>query len=166
MMRRRGIAIAIVTMVALAVPARASAQKLIFLVRHAERADAGTTPQADPPLSSAGQARAQKLAAMLADAGITSIVTTELVRTQQTAAPLATKLGVTPETVAADNPTGVVATLKISHGNEIVLVVGHSDTLPAILKAYGKADVAIADSEYDNLFIIVPATGTFTRLRY
>jgi broad specificity phosphatase PhoE len=163
---RRGIAIALVTMVAMALPTQASAQKLIFLVRHAERADAGTTPQPDPPLSSTGQARAQKLAAMLADAGITAIVTTEFVRTQQTAAPLATKLHVTPETVVANNPTGVVATLKISHGNEIVLVVGHSDTLPAILKAYGKADVTIPDSEYDDLFIIAPATGTVSRLRY
>jgi phosphohistidine phosphatase SixA len=88
------------------------------------------------------------------------------VRTQQTAEPLATKLRVTPETVVANNPTGVVATLKISHGNEIVLVVGHSDTLPAILKAYGKADVTIPDSEYDDLFIIAPATGTVSRLRY
>jgi len=165
-MRRRGIAIALMTMVAMTWPARASAQKLVFLVRHAERADAGMAPQTDPPLSTAGQARAQKLAALLADAGVTSIVTTELVRTQQTAQPLATKIGVAPETVAADNPAGVVATLKISHGNEIVLVVGHSDTLPAILKAYGKADVAIGDSEYDNLFIIVPATGTVSRLRY
>jgi broad specificity phosphatase PhoE len=165
-MGRRGIAIVLMTMAALALPARASAQKLIFLVRHAERADAGMTPQTDPPLSPAGQARAQKLATMLADAGITSIVTTQFVRTQQTAEPLATKLRVTEETVPADNPTGVVATLKISHGNEIVLVVGHSDTLPAILKAYGKLDVTIADTEYDNLFIIVPATGTVTRLRY
>lgn len=165
-MRRRVIAIVLIVTGALAWPARASAQKLVFLVRHAERADAGATPQTDPPLSSAGQARAQKLAAMLADAGITSIVTTEFVRTQQTAEPLATKLRVTAETVPAANTTGVVATLKISHANEIVLVVGHSDTLPAILKAYGKAYVAIADSEYDNLFIIVPATGTVTRLRY
>jgi broad specificity phosphatase PhoE len=166
MMRRRGIAIALMTIVAMALPARASAQKLVFLVRHAERADAGTTPQTDPPLSATGQARAQKLATLLADAGVTSIVTTEFVRTQQTAGPLATKLGVTPETVAADNPAGVVATLKISHGNEIVLVVGHADTLPAILKAYGKADVTIGDSEFDDLFIIVPATGTVSRLRY
>jgi broad specificity phosphatase PhoE len=165
-MMRRGIAIALMTMVAMVLPARASAQKLIFLVRHAERADAGATPQTDPPLSSTGQARAQKLAAMLADAGITSIVTTEFVRTQQTAEPLATKLRVTPETVVANNPTDVVASLKISHGNEIVLVVGHAETLPAILKAYGKADVTIGDSEYDSFFIIVPATGTVTRLRY
>ena len=165
-MRRRGIAIALMTMVAMTVPARASAQKLVFLVRHAERADAGMAPQTDPPLSTAGQARAQKLAALLADAGVTSIVTTEFVRTQQTAQPLATKLGVTPETITADNPAGVIASLKISHGNEIVLVVGHSDTLPAILKAYGKIDIAIGDTEYDNLFVIVPATGTVSRLRY
>ena len=49
---------------------------------------------------------------------------------------------------------------------DVVLVVGHSNTLPAILKALAGVDVAIADNEYDNLFVVVPATGTMTRIRY
>ena len=165
-MLRRLIGIAVMTVVCAAVPARAFAQKLVFVVRHGERADAGMTQQADPPLSPAGQARAQKLMTMLADAGVTAIVTTELIRTQQTAQPLAAKLGLTPEIVQHDNAPGVVATLKITHAADIVLVVGHSDTIPAILKAYGKADVTIADNEYDDLFVIVPATGMIVRLHY
>ena len=80
----------------------AAAQKLVYVVRHAERADggappAGMTTPADPELSAAGAARAQKLAAMLADAGVTAIITTEFKRTKNTAAPLAVKLKVTSQ---------------------------------------------------------------------
>lgn len=165
-MSRRLIGFVLMTVFVLGVPGTAYAQKLVFVVRHGERADAGMTQQADPPLSSAGQARAQKLMTMLADAGITAIVTTELIRTQQTAQPLAAKLGLTPDVVQHDNVQGVVATLKITHATDVVLVVGHSDTIPAILKAYGKADVTIADNEYDDLFVVVPATGLVVRMHY
>jgi hypothetical protein len=47
-----------------------------------------------------------------------------------------------------------------------VLVVAHSNTAPAIVKALGGATVAVAETEYDNLFVVVPATGATSRLRY
>ena len=62
----------------------------MFLVRHAERADAGMAAAKmagrDPDLSDAGKARANALAAMLKDARITAIFTTEYKRTRQTGA--------------------------------------------------------------------------------
>src|SRR5262249_46662073 len=82
-------------------PAVAFAQNLVFVVRHAERADAGMQAQTDPPLSAAGEARAQKLAAMLADAGVKDIFATEFKRTQDTAKPLAMKTGVAFEQVGS-----------------------------------------------------------------
>ena len=154
----------------LLVPASAFAQKLVIVARHAERADGGSMAgggaQTDPPLSAAGEARAQKLAAMLADAGVTAIVTTEFKRTQDTAKPLAATRGLTPMTMPARDTAGLVAMLKSSHAQGVVLVVGHSNTVPAIIKALGGGDVTVPDTDYDSLFIVVPATGTVTRIRY
>jgi broad specificity phosphatase PhoE len=160
----RRIVIALVSVV-LTMPTIASAQKLVFVVRHAERADAGMQAQTDPALSAIGEVRAQKLAAMLADGGVKDIFATEFKRTQDTAKPLAMKTGVAVEQVGSTDTALLVAKIK-SHPNDVVLVVGHSNTLPAILKALVGVDVAIADNEYDNLFVVVPATGTMTRIRY
>ena len=149
----------------LLVPALAHAQKLVFIVRHAERADEVMRDEADPPLSAAGQARAEKLSTMLADAGIKSIYVTAYRRTQQTAAPLAAKLHLKPEQTPAA-ATALASRLKSEHANDVVLIVVHSNTIGAIVKALGGPDVKLGDDEYDNLFVLVPATGAMTRIRY
>ena len=170
MTRRQSLAVALLVMVAVVLPAVAYAQRLVFVVRHAERADAGsstaTTMGADPLLSVLGEARAAKLASMLADSGIKAIFSTEYRRTQDTAKPLAAKLGLTVQSSPAADTAGLVAKIKAGHATDVVLVVGHSNSVPAILKAFGGPDVTIADNEYDNLFIIVPSTGAMTRIRF
>ena len=50
----------------------ACAQRAVFLVRHADRLNESE----DSPLSKAGEARAQLLASLLKDAGITAIYVT------------------------------------------------------------------------------------------
>lgn len=154
---------------ALAVPSVASAQ-MVIVVRHAERADAGApagnamTASPDPELSAAGKARAQALAAMLKDAGVTAIYTTEYIRTKDTAAPLAAATNVTAEVVSARDQAALIARLK-AHTGGAVLVVGHSNTVPAIVKALGGPDVTIGESEYDSLFFVAPG-GVTTRIRF
>ena len=146
-----------------AVAMPAAAQQTIFMVRHAERADAGTNPppDADPDLSDLGHKHAASLAAVLKDAGITAVFATEKKRTQQTAAPVAKALGITVITVKATDTASVVAQLKSVKGN--ALVVGHSNTLPLIAKALGLApEIKIADDEFDKLFVLAmraPAGG-------
>jgi len=149
--------IALLAALVLFVPGYAAAQPAVFLVRHAERADAnaGTPPTmaADPDLSAAGHARAGALAAMLKDAGITAIFATDRKRTQQTAAPLAKALGTTVVTIPSADTAGLVAKLKAASGN--VLVVGHSNTVPEVIKGLGvQAPAPIADTEFDKLFIV------------
>lgn len=157
----------------------ASAQSVVFVVRHAERADAGrrgaamrpgssmSRLPADPPLSSAGHARAVKLAALLRSERIRTIFATEFKRTQQTAAPTANEDHLTIETLPAKDVSGLLAKLRDARGP--VLVVGHGDTVPKILEGLGVEAVTIGDNEYDNLFVVVrPATGKpmLVRLRY
>ena len=48
----------------------------------------------------------------------------------------------------------------------MVLIVGHSNTLPAVIKGLTGRDVTIADSQYDDLFLLVQAAKTMSRLKY
>ena len=166
---RIAIAAALTILALVSLPADACAQKLVFITRHAERADGGATSmmaKTDPALSAAGEARAKKLAAMLADAGIEAIYVTEFRRTKDTAGPLAKNLGLTEQVYAAEGIDRLIGDLRGEHANGIVLIVGHSNTIPGIIKALGGPDVKIGDSEYGNLFVIVPGTGTMTRVRF
>ena len=152
------------------VPVTAEAQRLVLLVRHAERADggappAGMTAPADPDLSDAGRARAARLADMLVQAGITKIVVTEFRRTHQTAAPLAARLNLTPERLSSKDVPGMlkqVATYK----DDVVLVIGHNTTVPQVIAGLGGPKVVIADTDYANLFVFIPATHALATLRY
>jgi broad specificity phosphatase PhoE len=152
-------------------PSAAAAQTVI-LVRHAEKATEGGS---DPALSAAGEARARALADALRDAGVTAVVTTELKRTQQTAHPLAAARGLTPQVVAtrsgdAAAHAGAVAEAVRRHKQGVVLVVGHSNTVPAIIGALGASRLPpICDAEYANLFIVTldPAgSARLIRSRY
>jgi len=128
----------------------ASAQPVVIIVRHGEKAANGG---GDPDLSSAGRARADALARILKDSGITAIFTTELKRTQETAAPTATSTHVAPTVVAAKDTAALVAKLHQLSGN--ALVVAHGDTIPNIIKALGiNSLINIPDADYSELLIV------------
>ena len=162
--------IALLAALALSLSTHAIAQSTVFVVRHAERADAGTAAAtmtgADPDLSDAGHTRARSLAAMLKDAGVTAIFATNRKRTQQTAAPLATALGVTVVTIPTADTAALVAMVKAASGN--VLVVGHTNTVPDVIKGLGvDTPLVVEESEFDNLFIVTRGEKpTLLRLHY
>src|SRR4029450_7787949 len=128
----------------------ASAQPIVVIVRHGEKAASGGS---DPDLSSAGRARADALARILKDSGITAIFTSEFKRTQETATPTATSAHVTPTVVAAKDTAALVARLHELKGN--ALVVGHGDTIPNLIKALGiNTPINIPDTDYSELLIV------------
>jgi broad specificity phosphatase PhoE len=145
-----------------------AAQPTIFVVRHAERGDAGTTPamNADPDLSETGRTRAESLATLLKDVPLTAIYATEFKRTQQTAAPTARMQKLEPVLIPQKDLAALVDKLKAATGN--VLVVGHSNTVGEIARALGVSEpITIADTDFDNLLIVVPGpTPRYVRLHY
>ena len=125
-------------------------QSSVFIVRHAEKSD----DSKDAELSETGRVRAEALANMLRDAKISAIYTTEFKRTQQTAAPLAKALGLTVTILPATNQAALVAKLRASTANS--LVVGHGNTIPDIIKTLGISEpVNISEIDYENLFVVV-----------
>ena len=143
------------------------ASTTVILVRHAEKA---AEPAADPPLTADGAARAVALVALVRDAGVSAIISTRFQRTLQTAAPAAAALRVPVEIVEARAPNHarmVADSLLVRHRGQTVLVVGHSNTVPAIVAALGAPQPAeICDPDYDNVYVVtVPATGAASVVR-
>ena len=135
----------------------------VFLVRHAEKAD---TPREDPSLNEAGKQRAETLARLLKESGVKAIYTSQFQRTIQTAEPLAKQLGITatPLTLKSSqsNPREIAEqstrelTDKIyERAGDGVLIVGHSNSIPAVIKMLGGDMVPTIDEQkFDDLFIV------------
>lgn len=126
----------------------------VYLVRHAEKG-AGE----DPGLTEEGQARAEALAHTLAELHLDGIHVTELRRTGDTAAPTARTHGLEPvvhSVVGLDLEAHVQAiaeAVQREHCGGSALVVGHSNTIPAIVTALsGRPQAPMTEADYDGFF--------------
>jgi broad specificity phosphatase PhoE len=145
---------------------------VIIVVRHAEKVmDVGE----DPPLTEVGEARAALLARMFGDArlagSIDAIYVSSAQRSRLTAAPLAARLGLTPVVAPANDPYGLARRVLHEYPGGRILVVGQSNTVPAIVAALsGRKDVPpIGALEYGTMYIVtVPRLGhaNYLRLNY
>jgi phosphohistidine phosphatase SixA len=135
--------------------------KFIYLTRHAEKSATG----ADPALTPEGVIRANNIAAMLKKSGITSIYSTNVLRTKQTAQPLSALLNLPVQTYDGAALANFAAQLRALPGN--TLVVGHSDTTPELIRLLtGDVVPAIADTEFDNLYqVAIGQDGDITTTR-
>lgn len=132
---------------------------IVYLVRHAEK-ELGP----DPELTAEGQARAELLVSVLADAQIEVIYSTDYQRTRATAQPIARNRNLPVIFYDAGDLAGFAAKLK-SDGRS-VLVVGHSNTTPDLANALGGdggSPIVEAD-EYDRLYRITLGEDVRTEL--
>jgi phosphohistidine phosphatase SixA len=142
----------------------------IVLVRHAEKQVGAIT---DAPLSPEGETRASRLTQLLGGSEefgrIGKIYVTNTRRTQQTAAGLAQRLGITPEVIDAKTDSAELArqALRENRGHR-ALIVGHSNTVPEIVAAltHSQSVPPMGDDEFDTMYIVtVPTIGNASVLR-
>jgi broad specificity phosphatase PhoE len=141
------------------------------VVRHAEKQ---TVPihgvalnPSDPPLTKRGQVRANALARALATDRLYAVYATPFIRTQATAQPTATAHRLTMTTYAPTTDTAAfVFKLKADAQPGTVLIVGHSNTVPAIVAALCECPAPkMTDQDYGDRFDIVRTTDGATTLR-
>ena len=133
-----------------AVPAAAAGT--VYVIRHLEKAEGD-----DPPLTAQGAAGASALATMLDDSGIGAIFSTPTRRTVQTATPLAVQLGLP---VTRYDPANVPALIEAARAIPAnILVVGHSNTVPDLVAAFGgEKPAAMTEQDYGTVFVVTPGT--------
>jgi len=137
---------------------------ILILVRHAEK-KVVPPENKDPDLSPAGTARAEELARMFGDTGITAIYATQYKRTQQTVKPLAEKLGLQVSHVEAKKTSDLVKQIRSRKTGEVIFIAGHNNTVPEIIAAFGGPQLPIIpETEYDNLYILVVQTDGSAKL--
>jgi broad specificity phosphatase PhoE len=135
-----------------------AADTMIIVVRHAEKS---TDDPKDPNLSEQGNIRAVKLATVLKNANLKAVYTTQYKRTQQTGLPSAMQAGLKLEVRPASKEnektyiSDLLKEIQKKHRGETVLIVGHSNTVPEIVKYLSNVDVTpIGENEFDRLYVI------------
>ncbi len=165
-MRYKLIGIILIILFSFAALPAAHAQKVVYLIRHAEQA----LDIEDPPLTEAGYQRAKAWAGILRDAEIKVVYTSKKRRTKQTGEPIAQAFNIPLETMPRRDVAGLVDRLRTRHADDAVLIISHTRTIPKLVKELGHSEEGtIERDDYDNLFIIVPQSESdplVVRLRY
>lgn len=133
--------------------------RAIYVMRHLER-EVGP----DPDLNARGAANAAQLASWFERDPPRIIYVTPFKRTQQTAAPLAARLGIAPISYDPKVPESMLAAVRAAR--HPVLIVGHSNTVPKLVEALGgpKASGDLADSDYGRIWVFRRGKMTIAEL--
>jgi len=141
---------------------------IVYVVRHAEKAASADNPK-DPPLTEQGSRRAAALAETIDPETLVAAYATPYARTKSTAAPSAEAAGLPIAEYSPDDTAALVAQIRsVTKGR--VLVVGHSNTVPEIVKALGVAEiVTLGDGDFGDLFVVTlspDGTAAMERKRF
>ena len=131
-------------------------QKLtIILLRHAEKDKAEEEITSDPRLAPAGEARAEKLAELIAKYKPDAIFSSQFKRTRATVTPLARKKRMMIQIYDHKNIQNTLAIATAGKFKRIV-IVGHNSTTPALanLLIGQEKYKALDELEYDKIWII------------
>ena len=145
-------ALLVLALAACAYMAPIQAPSTYYVVRHLH------TPEgaADPDLTEEGQRHARLLADWFeGQEAPAAIFVSTTKRAQQTAAPLAAKLGITPRLYDPRDTPGLIA--EVMKEPPPVLIVGHSNTVPDIVELLGgEKPAALQETDFGAIWRVAP----------
>lgn len=150
---RRFVLLALTVLAIFQVYAQDTTLSRIILVRHAEKAQDGTS---DPPLSQEGRQRAQRLALLLKDVPVGALYSTPYKRTRETLAPVAAAKQLPVNSYEPADAAALPAILAAA-GRQSILIAGHSNTIPAMVNSLLKKQAFpdMAESDYGSVWILL-----------
>ncbi len=135
-------------------------EAVYYLFRHAEKIAGGENPR-DPGLTDEGITRAENLAELLEDAGVTRIFSSDYIRTRDTVAPLSAATGIAIEIYDPRDLPGFANSLKEIDG--VIVISGHSNTTPELTALLsGHVTEPMTEDEYDRLYRVERSGEEFT----
>ncbi|WP_417658927.1 SixA phosphatase family protein [Pseudidiomarina sp.] len=125
----------------------------LFIVRHAEK----VPDKPDPELSARGQQRATNLAHLLQHVNLAHVYATKYQRAQQTAKPTAEMFNVGITTYAAGDSEALIK--RVVEQQQNALIVGHSNTVPQLVRLAGGKAVELSEQDYGDVFVLTVVNG-------
>ena len=126
----------------------------VYIMRHLQKADASR----DPALSPEGAVNAFSVAQLLGERGIKAVFATDTLRAEQTGEPLAARLGLPVTNYDPRDLPGLVAAVRAVRGD--VLIVGHSNTVPELVAAFGGAKPGpLTEQDYGTIYRVKPGSS-------
>ena len=140
--------------------------KLIILVRHAEKAELESAGSPDPELSEAGKQRAERLVKAIGRYRPGAVYSTNYRRTRDTVTPIANKRKKPVQIYDPSRPQDLLAEIMSSKTKRFV-VAGHSNTVPGLANLITKKDIFknLQESEYTVIWLIRIKNGAVTEVR-
>ncbi len=142
---------------------QSAATTTVVVVRSGESASGDLS---DPPLLTAGEQRAERLAQLFGGRGspgrIEAIYVTAARRVQQMAMPLAVRLGIRPVVISTGDADETAGRVLSEHRGATVMVVTNAATLPRLIEALSGIKLAPPPmDQYGEIYIVsVPVLGS------
>ena len=165
----KSLVISIITLLLFSSAINAQKQRFIIL-RHAEKDTtvAGSQMmQADPPLNTKGQERAQSIIRKFKKYKISKIYSTNYNRTKSTVLPLANSIGLSINNYDPKQLKSFANELKAqANESKTILIVGHSNTSPRLVNMLlGKDEYKDLDESVYNQYWLVKINGQHKRAK-
>lgn len=128
---------------------------VFILVRHAE---VEQSLVANAGLNEAGKNRAKKLLDFLdqlkPERSVDAVYAIESVPAQETAAPLAAKMGLAVNVLSLGGSNSRLSDIRDHHTGEVVLVVASREKLKELISEVSSQDWSLNDEDYTSIFVV------------